>query len=214
MRQTPSHISQTVFARVTGSQLFLLGTGIGVPIALAIVAGLWLLRAPDVDIDAIVVVPAPAPASPSPGCAGLTMRVLGHEGDVAHVRVRDNDGAYRGDTSCREHLPVLCLHKAQLPVPASVVPDAFSAQTGGAFYDGWTGGHLKLSAKTPGTALTSRAAADALCSNQHGAGYRMAEFHDGGGGWGFMGVGPLPNDAVFWVAISDQPANPWDFVAP
>jgi hypothetical protein len=34
----------------------------------------------------------------------------------------------------------------------------------------------------------------------------MAEFHDGGGGWGYWAAGDIGR---MWVAINDQPANPW-----
>ena len=47
-----------------------------------------------------------------------------------------------------------------------------------------------------------------------GAGWRMAEFHDGGGGWGLqgqrgMGLGQ-PGLTRYWVAINDQRGNCWD----
>ena len=42
----------------------------------------------------------------------------------------------------------------------------------------------------------------------------MAEFHDGGGGWGLqgqrgMGLGQ-PGLTRYWVAINDQRGNCWD----
>ena len=221
LRTAPMRTSSTfraIVERSSGGELLLLGAGIGVPIAIAIVLSVSLLRlAPSPAVPDIVATPAPVASRPivdMQRCKGLTMKVLGHEGDVVHVRVRDNEGAYSGDTSCSEALPVLCIDKANLAAPTSIVPGAFDAQTGGAFYDGWTGGRLKLSPLTSGTALTSRRDADSVCATAHGARWRMAEFHDGGGGWGFTGIGPLPADAVFWVAIADQPGNPWNFLAP
>jgi len=60
--------------------------------------------------------------------------------------------------------------------------------------------------------------ADSLCASTFGAGYRMAEFHDGDPGywcgWDFWGdalsanLAPFVNTR-FWVSINDQNANPW-----
>ena len=77
-----------------------------------------------------------------------------------------------------------------------------------------------------GTQLNSQAEADALCARTFGAGYRMAEHHDGGGGWGWRAKGTItplttpgsthprnggtnsPNR--FWVRIAGLPGNCWD----
>jgi pimeloyl-ACP methyl ester carboxylesterase len=42
----------------------------------------------------------------------------------------------------------------------------------------------------------------------------MAEFHDGGGGWGWYAQGSVSTTGRFWVAINDQPANPWNCSTP
>jgi hypothetical protein len=144
----------------------------------------------------------------------------------------DNTGsgcnAYQGDTLCTATLPILCIDPAGLAFP-NYTPHPSS------FYDGWTGAYLGLSAPIIGTALTSQAAADNVCAVQYGPGWRMAEFHDGGGGWGFRGDhlvdsyspqfyysqfsalhnNPQPNYPIsspnrFWTRISDQPANCWN----
>jgi hypothetical protein len=118
--------------------------------------------------------------------------------DLALVSRDFHTDAYRGDTPCERTLPVLCLQPAGLPVPPGLNPT---------FDRGWTGGNLRLSAAVRGSSLTSRAAADAVCANQFGAGWRMGEFHDGGGGWGWWANG---DPQRMWVAINDQPANPWN----
>jgi len=90
------------------------------------------------------------------------------------------------------------------------------------FYDGWTGGTIQL---TPfpvyGTQLVSEAAADAICATTFGSCYRMAEHHDGGGGWQWRAKGtifPLTTPGMscpssptapnvgnrFWVKVNDQ----------
>jgi hypothetical protein len=124
---------------------------------------------------------------------------------------------YDGDTSCTESRPLLCIRLDGL---------ANCGEPSG-FYDGWTGGTVAL---TPflvrGTDLTSQAAADAICANTFGVGYRMAEHHDGGGGWQWRAKGsitPLSTPASthprgsssnqpnrFWVRIRNQRGNCWD----
>ncbi|MFD0385050.1 hypothetical protein ACFQ2B_30855 [Streptomyces stramineus] len=67
-----------------------------------------------------------------------------------------------------------------------------------------------------GTHLTSRAVADGVCANTFGAGWRMAEFHDGryganlenSGGWSYWAYGDVPAGTRFWTAINDQPPTP------
>jgi ELWxxDGT repeat protein len=134
------------------------------------------------------------------------------------TRVTCNDcDPYQGDTLCSESRPLLCIKQ-----------DA-STNCGGAptFSDGWTAATVQL---TPflvrGTQLYSLAEADALCARTFGTGYRMAEHHDGGGGWGWRAKGTLsplstpssthPRDVAsnlpnrFWVRIKNQPANCWN----
>jgi hypothetical protein len=129
----------------------------------------------------------------------------------------DHCDPYVGDTSCTESRPLLCIRK----------DGSSNCGESSSFYDGWTGGTVAL---TPflvrGTELTSAAAADAICSRTFGAGYRMAEHHDGGGGWQWRAKGsinPLSTPASthprygtpnspnrFWVRIINQPGNCWD----
>jgi hypothetical protein len=110
---------------------------------------------------------------------------------------------YSGDTPCSAVRPILCLKKdGSQPAPSSY-------DIG--FYNGWVGGVLASSAPDLGGALTSRAAADALCKIELGEGFVMAEFHDAGGGWGFVGeTGALDTSKRHWVAIDDQPGNCWN----
>jgi len=90
---------------------------------------------------------------------------------------------YTGDTSCSAALPVLC----------------FDPRTG------------VLDATQPviGSTLGNRTAAAETCQAA-GAGWRMAEFHDGGG-WSVRGLrGPnLVPGTRYWVHINDQPGNCW-----
>jgi hypothetical protein len=93
---------------------------------------------------------------------------------------------YHGDTSCSVRLPLLCFKS-----------------------DGSAGGRVAITAPIAGTALTSAERADAFCSTALGTGWRMAEFHDGKGGWGFVAHGHINTTSRFWVHINDQPGNCW-----
>lgn len=141
--------------------------------------------------------------------AGMTWTVLEQRSGVVHVGTDNRTNAYSGDTPATASLPILCLFVNNSAVPSGITPD---------FYNGWTRGSVRLTPSIPGTNLTSRAAADAICAANLGAGWRMAEFHDGrygpnlasSGGWTFWAYGTLPLGTRFWTAIDDQPANPWN----
>jgi subtilisin family serine protease len=140
------------------------------------------------------------PANPwnGPGHAGMTWSL--REGPISHPGSDGVTNPYTGDTPASASLPVLCLRVTGAGVPAGMAPD---------FYNGWAQGSTALSPAVLGSQLTSRAAADAVCSSAFGGGWRMGEFHDGGGGWSWWAAGTLPANQRFWVAINDQPANPW-----
>lgn len=132
---------------------------------------------------------------------GMTWRVLERNGSYSHVGADSLTNAYTGDTNPTTSLPILCLNKDNRPPPPGITFD---------FYNGWAGGEVRLTAPVMGSSLTSRAVADNICASTFGGAYRMGEFHDGGGGWSWWGQGVLSTASRFWVAISDQPANPWD----
>ena len=104
---------------------------------------------------------------------------------------RDSCNPYRGDTSCRTELPLLCARAAPGDPPYAL-------------------------ATAPGVAgflLTSLEDANARCAASLGAGWRLASFHDGGG-WELHGqvlLGTLADRRYrAWVFIGDQPGNCWD----
>jgi len=140
-----------------------------------------------------------------------------------------------GDTLCTTSLPVLCLYadgadRPDYPLIANYCPTC--AVPNKAYYQGWSEGHLQSTLPTAGTSLVSRAAADQICVNSFGTGWRMAEFHDGiydytaeagnqpfgaawgasttktNGGWAFHGFGFVRNDTRLWVAV-DGGVNCW-----
>jgi hypothetical protein len=113
---------------------------------------------------------------------------------------------YRGDTSCRTVLPVLCVRPAAAPLPAGLDAGA---------YPGWTGGTLGATQPVMGAVLESAALASARCEKELGPGWRMAAFHDGPGGqgsWGLQGLrgAGLTGPTRYWVHIGDQKGNCWD----
>ncbi len=132
---------------------------------------------------------------------GLTWKLLATNSTTGTIDVGCANGcdAYKGDTSCRTELPLLCIKKAgpgfPLPVPASV--------NNTDKYHKWSGGVVGTTKATVPPATL--AAADALCVKEFGAGWRVAEFHDGWG-WHFQAFGGVGNPAQsFWVHINDQP---------
>lgn len=146
----------------------------------------------------------------SSGHAGMTWRSLEQRsGGVVHVGSDNVTNAYSGDTAAATSLPVLCLRVTNAAVPAGITPD---------FYNGWAKGSVALTAPVAGSTLTSRTTADSLCSSTFGPAWRMAEFHDGyygsslqySGGWSYWAYGTIAVGQRFWVAINDQPANPWN----
>ncbi|MEV4759682.1 S8 family peptidase [Micromonospora sp. NPDC049559] len=147
---------------------------------------------------------------------GMTWRVKEQRADnVVLVGSDEQTDPYHGDTPADATLPVLCLLYTNAPVPAGVTPDK---------YNGWAEGSVAPTAPVRGSDLRSRAEADRICAATFGAGWRMAEFHDGWytlyrppfpprfrlrSGWNLWANGTLPTSTRFWVAIDDQPANPW-----
>lgn len=158
----------------------------------------------------VVLIPTTAiPASPSVSstCKGMTwIAYANHAYGHQTVHADSFTNAYHGDIRCNQALPMLCLNQDNAPVPATL--------TGAIdFYNGWARGNMQItpmSSPILGATLTSRAVADNICMRAFGAGWRMAEFHDGGGGWGWYAYGNISTTTRFWVAINDQPANPWN----
>jgi hypothetical protein len=125
---------------------------------------------------------------------------------------------YTGDTLTSQALPMLCINKSGLANPGTGVIGSPTQTPGGAWRRTWSYGTVALTPPVVGTSLTSRSVADSLCVSHFGAGYRMAEFHDGDPalwrGWDFWAaargasIAPFQNTR-FWVSINDQNANPW-----
>ncbi len=132
---------------------------------------------------------------------GMTWKVRQHSGAYVNIGYDSQTDPFNGDTSPFTSLPILCLYQDGRPAPAGI---SFN------FNNGWVGGEVRASAPVTGSVLTSQAVADGICASTFGAGWRMGEFHDAGGGWGWWAAGALSTTTRYWVRINDQYANPWD----
>ncbi|MFK3982336.1 RICIN domain-containing protein [Micromonospora sp. NPDC050397] len=139
--------------------------------------------------------------APVPGHSGMTWANLEQRtADLVHVGSNAITNPYLGDAPSTVSVPILCLRRDGRPAPAGVPVAGMHT---------WAYGEVKLTPSVRGSELTSLARADQICATNFGAGWRMAEFHDGGG-WSFWANGNLPVGGRFWVAINDSPANPWN----
>ncbi len=127
---------------------------------------------------------------------------------------------YQGDSSCRTTLPLLCVLKDGSTAESAGLANTTktegadkSVEAGFSFYAGWAGGTLGATAPVAGFVIGSLSQANARCTAELGAGWRMAEFHDANGGWGLVGKrgqGLTTQQTRHWVHINDQKANCWD----
>ncbi|HEX3532009.1 MAG TPA: flagellar hook-length control protein [Thermoanaerobaculia bacterium] len=145
----------------------------------------------------LLVLPSAVQAAPK----GLTWKLLATNSTTGTIDVGCATGcnAYQGDTSCTTALPILCIKKSgagfPLPVPTAV--------NNSDQYHKWSGGVVGTTAATVPPATL--AAANDLCLKAFGAGWRVAEFHDGWG-WHFQAFGGVGHPTQsFWVHINDQP---------
>jgi hypothetical protein len=158
-------------------------------------------------ISLAFVIPCAAQPYPSTTAAatakkGMTWQLDGTNPTTGTTDVGCNGpacNAYQGDTACTVPLPILCIKKQgsgfPLPAPASV--------NNTDQYHKWSGG--VVAATKPTVPPTTLAAAVALCVNEFGPDWRVAEFHDGWG-WHFQAYGGVGDPkGRFWVDITDQP---------
>ncbi len=153
--------------------------------------------------------------SPSDSCKGMTWTLHNQSDGVVKVGSDRATNPYRGDTACDTALPLLCLQRDRVAQPPE-------SNSGHDYHNGWAFGQVFYTEPIEGNRLDSRATADHICAQTFGEGTRMAEFHDGNlgqktgsqSGHDFWAHGALPANQRFWVAIHDQPANPWNSVNP
>ncbi len=164
-----------------------------------------------VSLPGVIAVATP-PAHADGLRTGMTWSVTGQANGYVHVGADGTSNPYTGDTEVSRFLSALCLRNDGSAPPSGVDFD---------FYNGWAQGTVRATAPIRGDVLAdSQGAADAVCADTFGYGWRLAEFHDGrygsdfsqGGGWSFWAAagGSFLPGARFWAAIADQPANPWN----
>lgn len=179
-----------------------------------------------------------AAAAQAAGGNGYTWGKFWHDGTLGIDLVGNGEvgNPYAGDTSCQVALPLLCVKLDGSPRPNYAI-DTVDQGLPKEGYRGWIGGHLATTQPILGSTLTSRSYADHVCAATLGAGWRLAEFHDGryvrgmdethfygnesnsaspwpaktrAGGYDFLGFGNVRDDTRYWVRIDDQPANCWN----
>jgi hypothetical protein len=107
-----------------------------------------------------------------------------------------------GDHLCTDSLPLLCFRpfSPKLPKPAYVVEIPL--------YNLWSGGIVGTTTPVQASSFGgSLAAANQRCAADFNSPeWRVAEFHDGGGGWNFQAYGNVGTPATrAWVHINDKP---------
>ncbi len=152
--------------------------------------------------------PAEGQSAPRTQCMGMTWVIHRQFNGLVEVGVDNKTNPYRGDTDCNQRMPVLCIKVEGYSVPTS--------QRGIYFNQGWSGANVNTTYPFSGHEINTRDKANGKCREAFGAGWRMAEFHDGAlgqigsEGWRFWAYGGLPIGRRMWVSINDQPANPWN----
>ena len=164
------------------------------------------------EIQALYAAGAAGKCKPSGSAKGMTWRWGGVNATTGTVIVGCGASdpvhpcnGYVGDQSCADSLPLLCFKPNPiLPKPRSVVETPY--------YYLWSGGIVGTTAPVAPAAapiMSSLTNANKICADEFGAGWRVAEFHDGAqgkGGWDFLAYGNMGDPKTrFWVHINDQP---------
>lgn len=106
---------------------------------------------------------------------------------------------YAGDHSCSARLPLLCHRDRNLAAPLS---DSVSNDANRF----WTGGEVAATPPVAGDSFKTIAEADAHCASHLDAGWRVAEWHMGGGGWNLTArSGGRTFAGRYWIDIRNQP---------
>lgn len=143
----------------------------------------------------------PTVSSVHPNARGMTWVMRRQVGDFCNVGADRSTNAYSGDTAAKECLPILAIKVTNEAAPSGLTFN---------FYNGWSRGELKLTKPILGTRLSSLEETNRIVREELGEGWRIAEHHDGGGGWHIWGRGKIPAGTRFWAHINDQSGNPWN----
>lgn len=106
---------------------------------------------------------------------------------------------WSGDQPCDRELPLLCLADRNLKAPNDAQTDNWRRRF-------WSGGEVAASPPARGDRFETIAEADRDCASLFGPEWRVADFHAGGGGWGFAARGDGREfSGQYWIDIRDQP---------
>lgn len=106
-----------------------------------------------------------------------------------------------GDHRCDAELPLLCYRDLGLPAPTG-----FPAAQAEIMTRRWSGGEVAATAPVAGDRFATIGAADRYCAGQFGEGWRVAEWHVSGRGWGFSArSGGRRFSGRYWVDIRGAP---------
>jgi hypothetical protein len=134
---------------------------------------------------------------------GTTWRALRNVGSYTRVSRDAQTNSIVGDTDAVTALPMLCVSQVGLEEPDWLFSNNFGLGV-------WLGGELRITSPIQGFSLSSRAMADGICANLFGSDFRMADIADGANVNAFWGLGYVSNSQRFWIAVSNNPANPWN----
>ncbi|MCE9583783.1 MAG: hypothetical protein K8T20_14975 [Planctomycetes bacterium] len=128
------------------------------------------------------------PANPwnSTGKKGMTWSLIRVHNKVCLVGADALTDAYLGDTSNDEELPILAVHKQNLPAPEGVDPKNF--------YMGWIGGECRLTKPVAGSELTSLEIVNSIIKDEFGDDWEVGEHHSPSGGWHWWAYWEAPEE--------------------
>jgi hypothetical protein len=137
---------------------------------------------------------------------GVTMATVQSPKGLASFHCRpdiedDRDcNPFVGDEPCGNALPLLCFHDLQAPAPVDAV--RFSALT----RRSWSGGEVAATSPVRASRFATISNADRFCSTSFGKGWRVAEWHAGGWGYGFAAKTNRSSfSGRYWVDIRGSP---------
>ena len=139
------------------------------------------------------------------GCQGTTMVIHQQINGKVQMGLDESSNPYVGDRPCSRRYPILCIKVDGQSPPAS--------SHGRDYSNGWTGGWVKASNPVLGSQITEFGRASQICQETFGVAWTQATFHQsmtGLSGWEWWAFGSMPLGLRYWVAIHDQPANPWN----
>lgn len=140
----------------------------------------------------VTLVPIPIPKGRVPGVAAFDCRTESQASRNCNPAV--------GDEPCGNLLPLLCFHDLQMPAPGEAV--RYSALT----RRSWSGGEVAATVPLRASQFRTISDADRFCRATFGKGWRVAEWHAGGWGYGFAAESKgMTFSGRYWIDIRGSP---------